>query len=153
MRMSRRGFLRCTGSGILLGSLGSTTTEAVPSSSDREAEHPNVLLILCDDLNDYCGAFGGHPQARTPNVDRLAREATVFTNAHSNTPVCSPSRNSMFCGVYSHRSGDFAWTPHFEQPVLKHCRAAFSFPARSQLRRVLAETPSISAARVTVTYS
>jgi arylsulfatase A-like enzyme len=127
MRMSRRGFLRCTGSGILLGSLGSTTTEAVPSSSDREAEHPNVLLILCDDLNDYCGAFGGHPQARTPNVDRLAREATVFTNAHSNTPVCSPSRNSMFCGVYSHRSGDFAWTPHFEQPVLKHCKTMMEY--------------------------
>ncbi len=86
----------------------------------REAQRPNVLLIMCDDLNDYSGAFGGHPQVRSPNIDKLAASGVVFTNAHSNTPVCSPSRNSLFTGVYTHKSRDFGWTPHDKQPVLKN---------------------------------
>ena len=101
--------------GFLLAGCG--TTE-VPE--EQEEQQPNVLLIICDDLNDYSGAFGGHPQVKTPNIDRLAESAVVFTNAHSNSPICSPSRNSLFTGVYTHRSKDFGWTPHDEQEVLKH---------------------------------
>jgi|TARA_B110000908_G_C10183932_1_gene417076 iduronate 2-sulfatase len=48
---------------------------------------PNVLFIICDDLNDYQGVFGGHPQAKTPNIDRLAKSGVQFLNAHSNVPV------------------------------------------------------------------
>jgi len=81
---------------------------------------PNVLLIVVDDLNDYQGVFGGHPQAKTPNIDKLAQSGTVFTNAHTNVPVCSPSRNSFFTGIYPHNSRDFGWTPHFKHQVLKH---------------------------------
>ncbi len=62
---------------------------------------PNVLFIICDDLNDYQGVFGGHPQAVTPNIDRLAKSGVQFVNAQSNVPVCSPSRNSMITGVYT----------------------------------------------------
>lgn len=83
-------------------------------------EQPNVLLIMIDDLNDYQGVFGGHPQAKTPNIDKLAKSGTVFSNAHSNVPVCSPSRNSLFTGIYPHNSRDFGWTPHFKQVVLKN---------------------------------
>jgi len=82
-------------------------------------EHPNVLFIMVDDLNDYQGVYGGHPQAKTPNIDAFASSATVFTNAHTNVPVCQPSRNSLFTGVYPHNSRDFGWTPHFKQAVLK----------------------------------
>ena len=88
-----------------------------------KAQHtnpPNVLLIMVDDLNDYQGAFGGHPQAQTPNIDRLAASGTVFSNAHTNVPVCQPSRNSMFTGVFPHDSRDFGWTPHMKQAVLKN---------------------------------
>jgi arylsulfatase A-like enzyme len=81
---------------------------------------PNVVFIICDDLNDYSSVFGGHPQAITPHMDELANSGTTFVNAFSNTPVCSPSRNSLFTGVYSHVSRDFGWTKHFEQKVLKH---------------------------------
>ncbi len=101
--------------GLLLA--GCSTSDIAGS---RNAQRPNVLLIMCDDLNDYSGAFGGHPQVRTPNIDKLAASSVVFDNAHSNTPICSPSRNSLFTGVYSHVSKDFGWTPHDEQPVLKH---------------------------------
>lgn len=90
------------------------------SQHSEETAPPNVVFIICDDLNDYAGTFGGHPQARTPHIDRLAESGVAFMNAFSNTPVCSPSRNSLFTGVYSHVSGDFGWTRHFRQPVLQH---------------------------------
>jgi arylsulfatase A-like enzyme len=81
---------------------------------------PNVIFIICDDLNDYQGAFGGHPQAITPNIDRFANSGVQFLNAHSNVPVCSPSRNSMITGVYPHESKDYGWTDLKKQPVLKN---------------------------------
>ncbi|NLR91823.1 sulfatase [Flammeovirga agarivorans] len=83
-------------------------------------EKPNIVFIMCDDLNDYQGVFGGHPQAKTPNIDKLAKLGTRFTNAQSNIPVCQPSRNSLFTGVYPHDSQDFGWVPHFKQKVLKN---------------------------------
>ena len=46
------------------------------------AEKPNVLFIAIDDLNDWIGVMGGHPQALTPNFDRLAASGMLFTNAH-----------------------------------------------------------------------
>lgn len=88
---------------------------------------PNVLFIICDDLNDYEGVFGGHPQVRTPNIDKLAKSGVTFTNAHSNCPVCSPSRNSLFTGVYPFQSKDFGWTKHFDQPVLKNSKTLIEY--------------------------
>ncbi len=86
----------------------------------QDSLKPNVLFIMCDDLNDYQGVFGGHPQAKTPNIDRLAKSGVQFINAASNVPVCQPSRNSLFSGVYPHDSKDYGWTPYFKQPVLKN---------------------------------
>ena len=50
---------------------------ATPSSA---AGRPNVLLVAVDDLNDWVGCMGGHPQTRTPNIDRLASRGMLFTN-------------------------------------------------------------------------
>ena len=83
-------------------------------------EKPNILMIVVDDLNDYQGVFGGHPQVKTPNIDRLAKSGIRFTNAQSNVPVCQPSRSSLFTGVYPHDSGDYGWTSQEKQKVLKH---------------------------------
>ena len=44
----------------------------------QENNRPNVILIMCDDLNDYEGVFGGHEQAITPNIDRLANNGVKF---------------------------------------------------------------------------
>ncbi len=63
---------------------------------------PNILFIIADDLNDYIGCMGGHPQAITPNLDRLARRGVLFSNAAANYPVCMPSRASMIYGLYPH---------------------------------------------------
>lgn len=66
---------------------------------------PNVLFIAIDDLNDWIGALGGHPQAQTPNIDRLATLGVNFTNAHCQAPICMPSRASLLTGTYPHRNG------------------------------------------------
>ena len=69
---------------------------------------PNVLFIAIDDLNDWIGCLGGHPQARTPNLDRLAASGVLFTNAHCPAPACNPSRTAIFTGQSPHRSGLYA---------------------------------------------
>lgn len=86
------------------------------------AEKPNVLFIICDDLNDYVGALGGHPQARTPNIDRLFASGVSFTQAHCNIPICSPSRASLFTGLYPHSSQNFGMENWDENAVLKNNR-------------------------------
>ncbi len=93
---------------------------ACVEKKEQPAEKPNVVFIIVDDLNDYEGAFGGHPQVKTPNIDKLAKSGVVFTNAHSNCPVCAPSRNSLFTGVYPYESKDFGWTALKDQPVLRN---------------------------------
>ena len=62
-------------------------------------KRPNVLLIGVDDLNDWIGCLGGHPQAKTPNIDRLAARGVLFTNAHCQSPVCNPSRASLMTSL------------------------------------------------------
>ena len=71
----------------------------------QATERPNVLFIAIDDLNDWVGCLGGHPQAKTPNLDRLAAAGTLFTNAHCDAPACNPSRTAVFTGISPHRSG------------------------------------------------
>jgi arylsulfatase A-like enzyme len=60
---------------------------------------PNVLFIVVDDMNDWVGALGGHPQAHTPNIDRLAARGLLFTNAHVAAPVCNASRAAALSGL------------------------------------------------------
>src|SRR5256885_4844967 len=58
------------------------------------AARPNIVFILIDDLRwDELGCTG-HPFAKTPHVDRIAREGVTFRNAFVTTPLCSPSRAS-----------------------------------------------------------
>ena len=68
-------------------------------SGQAKAAKPNVLFIAVDDLNDWVGVLGGHPQARTPNIDRLARRGVLFTNAHCSAPGCNASRSSLLTGL------------------------------------------------------
>ncbi len=65
----------------------------------------NVLLIMLDDLNDFLGAFEGHPQVITPNIDRLAEKGVVFSNASATSPICNPSRTALLTGRRAHETG------------------------------------------------
>lgn len=111
----------CTG--MLLASLSVAT-----------ADRPNVLFVICDDLNDSIEGMGGHPQAVTPNLDRLMKSAVRFDCAHANVTICGPSRASLLSGLYPHSSGYYGWAQNpagggdrknpqmtFERPVLKDC--------------------------------
>jgi len=81
--------------------------KAVPVKIPSAAGKPNVLFIIVDDLNDWVGWLGGHPQARTPNMDRLARMGMRFTNAHTAYALCNPSRTALMTGMLPASSGVF----------------------------------------------
>jgi arylsulfatase A-like enzyme len=75
------------------------------------AEKPDVVFIIVDDLNDWIGAMGGHPQTQTPNLDTLAARSVLFTNAHCNAPQCGPSRLSLLNGLYPKSTGKYFNSP------------------------------------------
>ena len=65
----------------------------------QDADRPDVLFIAIDDLNDWVGVLGGHPQAITPNIDALAARGLVFTNAHAPAAICNPSRTALMLSL------------------------------------------------------
>jgi len=67
--------------------------------------HPNVLFIAIDDLNSWLGCLGTNPDVKTPNIDRLASEGMLFTNACCPSPVCNPSRTSILTGLRPYTTG------------------------------------------------
>ena len=76
---------------------------------------PNVLFLAIDDLNDWIGCLGGHPQVKTPNLDKLAARGTLFTNAHCQAPVCNPSRTSVLLGLRPSTTGIYSLQPSFKK--------------------------------------
>jgi choline-sulfatase len=73
----------------------------------------NVLFIAIDDQNDWIGHLGGHPLARTPNLDRLAARGTTFLSAHCQAPLCNPSRTSLLLGLRPTTTGIYGLSPWF----------------------------------------
>jgi arylsulfatase A-like enzyme len=78
---------------------------AMPGYFAAPRDRRNVLFIALDDLNDWIGCLGGHPDVKTPNMDRLAARGVLFTNAHCAAPLCNPSRASLMTGVRPSTSG------------------------------------------------
>ncbi|MEZ6048190.1 MAG: sulfatase [Planctomycetaceae bacterium] len=70
----------------------------------RAAEQPNVLFLICDDLNCDIGCYG-HPLVKTPNMDRLAERGVRFERAYCQYPLCGPSRASFMTGLYPDQTG------------------------------------------------
>ena len=66
---------------------------------------PDVLFIAVDDLNDWTSYLGGHPQAKTPNIDRLVARGMAFTNSHCAAPACNPSRAALMSGLRPWHTG------------------------------------------------
>ena len=78
------------------------------AANTAAAKPPNVLFIAVDDLNDWVGCLGGHPQVQTPNIDRLAKRGVLFNHAHCAAPLCNPSRAAVFSGRQPFETGVFA---------------------------------------------
>lgn len=71
----------------------------------RAIEKPNFIFILADDLGFGDLGCYGHPHIKTPHLDRLAKEGTLFTQFYVNGSVCSPSRTAFMTGQYPARHG------------------------------------------------
>lgn len=98
-----------------------------PDAFAAGRERPNVVLIVIDDFNDFVTGMGGHPQARTPHLRKLARSAVSFSHAYSNNPVCAPSRSSFLTGIYPHRSGNFYFDKWFDNEVLASSKTLMEY--------------------------
>src|SRR4051795_12701530 len=84
---------------VLMGLAGSAALRA------DDAERPNFIFLLADDHAGYVLGCDGNRQAETPHLDRLASESVRFTRHYCNSPICTPSRQSIFPGQLPHASG------------------------------------------------
>ena len=99
--ISRRGFLRAMAAGaaaaVLPGSL---------RGAKAPGRKPNIVFILADDMGyGDVGCYNPQSKVPTPNLDRLAREGIRFTDAHSSSTVCTPTRYSVLTGRMCFRTG------------------------------------------------
>ena len=99
--------LRPFASVLALGAFSLIGCAAPESTRTEPAERPNVLFISVDDLNDWITPLGGHPLARTPNLERLAREGVTFTRNYTASPGCNPSRTALLTGLHTYSTGMF----------------------------------------------
>ncbi len=81
------------------------------ANTDSTIKTPNVLFIVIDDLNDWVGCLEGHPQIKTPNIDKLAARGILFTNAQTQSPICNPSRTSVLTGLRPSTTGIYGLSP------------------------------------------
>ncbi len=101
---------------LLVAALGFTT----PGIAQ---DKPDVLFIAIDDLNDWVGVLGGHPQTQTPNIDALAARGMLFTNAHTPAAACLPARTAILFGMSPFSSGvytqlgDWRTNPTFDDKL------------------------------------
>lgn len=98
---SRRRWLisLCTLFFELLGLTNATAQNASAPGS------PNLLLIIADDHAAWTLGIDGDPRRATPNLDALARQGTLFQRAYCNSPLCTPSRQSLITGKLPHAIG------------------------------------------------
>lgn len=94
---------------LILLFLSTLSLSATPSSQQR----PNIVVILADDFgHGFVSSLYPGSKIQTPHLDRLAREGITFTDAHSGSGVCSPTRYGLLTGRY-------AWRTHLKTGVLK----------------------------------
>lgn len=68
----------------------------------------NLLFVSIEDLNDFIEPLGGHPQVRTPNINRLVGRGHLFRHAYTTAPACSPARAAVMFGVPPWESGVYS---------------------------------------------
>ena len=102
--MDRRRFLKLLMSGAVGSSLAGAGFASIPPTPGKQKKF-NVLFMAVDDLNDWVGCLGGHPQAKTPNIDRLAEKGVLFEQAYCAAPLCNPSRTAIMTGLNPSTTG------------------------------------------------
>ncbi len=100
--LDRRELLKAGAVGMASALLG-----PVAGRAQERAIRPNVVFVFADQWRAQATGYAGDPNARTPNVDRLAERSANFANAVSCCPVCSPYRASLLTGQYPLTHGVF----------------------------------------------
>ena len=106
------------------------TVHGMHNAAAAPAGRYNVVLIVCDDLNDYITGIPGergHPQAKTPHVQKLADSGVAFRRAYSNNPICAPSRSSFLTGIYPHTSGNLFFDKWWENETLNNSKTLMDY--------------------------
>ena len=85
--------------------LATLSTLSAPAVLPAQEPKPNVVVIFADDLGYGDLSCYGATKLKTPNIDRLAEQGRRFTDAHSASAVCTPSRYALMTGEYPHRKG------------------------------------------------
>ena len=109
---TRRDFLKVVGLHASIFTIPGCINGTKRLSDETFGDRPNILWITCEDINPYLGCYGD-ANAITPNLDKLAAEGLLYTNAYATAPVCSPSRSCLITGVYATSLG----TQHLRSEV------------------------------------
>ncbi len=107
--MTRREFLALALSSLAAGCATRTATRH--GSTRANNARPNIIFILTDDQGPWAWSGGGHPDARTPHLDRIAKEGAVLENYFCTSAVCSPTRAGLLTGLYPTENGITDWLP------------------------------------------
>ena len=75
------------------------------TNSAKQTSRPNIIVILADDMRAGVTGYEGHPIIKTPNIDNLAANGTVFNKGFATSAVCTPSRTNLLTGLYERRHG------------------------------------------------
>ncbi|MFQ6035130.1 MAG: sulfatase-like hydrolase/transferase [Sedimentisphaerales bacterium] len=121
---TRRDFLKAVGfySTTFVAS-GCIKATRQPAGQARQ-ERPNILWITCEDINPYLGCYGD-TYAITPNLDKLASEGILYTNAYATAPVCAPARSCLITGVYATTLGTQHLRSEINLPKQIKCAPAY----------------------------
>lgn len=94
---------------FLIGSMG--VVLAANALGVNDGQKPNILFIVAEDASPDLGCYG-NKVVHTPHIDRLAAEGSRFINAYATYSVSSPSRGSIFTGLYPHQNGQMGLATH-----------------------------------------
>lgn len=90
---------------VVLGSVLGCLVFTMCLQAEEKQPPYNVLFIAIDDLNDWTGFLGGHPQTQTPHMDKLAAQGVVYERAYCAASVCNPSRAALMSGFRPSSTG------------------------------------------------
>lgn len=120
-------FLLISGSIFMLGSAVNTVQakNSMGEKGNQSGNQPNVIFFAMDDLCDWVSPLD-YNQAKTPNMDRLAKQGVVFTYAQSPGVFCTPSRTAIMTGLNASTTGCYGEDPfQYDHPDLVTLQMAF----------------------------
>lgn len=104
-KMNRRQFLKSSLAGA--GGLALAGLSAPSLLADARSQRPNILILFADDMTYHDLGIFGNEQVHTPNLDQLAHEGIRLNNTFNSSPMCAPTRMSLYTGIHPVRNGAY----------------------------------------------